>query len=146
MIRRPPRSTRTDTLFPYTTLFRSLRQALIATQPVIFARKGDGRSREEIRRDEIGRFDHAYADAAKAWANIRHWEAVFLERNTTAYGTDYSEIMLKMSGSVYRLRCALQRLAHIPAQSSDDAIAKREINSEKWLSDPDTWTNTEAHR
>src|SRR3546814_15441223 len=26
MIRRPPRSTRTDTLFPYTTLFRSFRQ------------------------------------------------------------------------------------------------------------------------
>src|SRR3546814_6587200 len=28
MIRRPPRSTRTDTLFPYTTLFRSNRQRL----------------------------------------------------------------------------------------------------------------------
>src|SRR3546814_2210644 len=28
MIRRPPRSTRTDTLFPYTTLFRSLGQAV----------------------------------------------------------------------------------------------------------------------
>src|SRR3546814_16330237 len=28
MIRRPPRSTRTDTLFPYTTLFRSLRTKL----------------------------------------------------------------------------------------------------------------------
>src|SRR3546814_3391444 len=27
MIRRPPRSTRTDTLFPYTTLFRSLQPA-----------------------------------------------------------------------------------------------------------------------
>src|SRR3546814_2116473 len=27
MIRRPPRSTRTDTLFPYTTLFRSVRTA-----------------------------------------------------------------------------------------------------------------------
>src|SRR3546814_2815875 len=27
MIRRPPRSTRTDTLFPYTTLFRSNRHA-----------------------------------------------------------------------------------------------------------------------
>src|SRR3546814_4683417 len=26
MIRRPPRSTRTDTLFPYTTLFRSFQQ------------------------------------------------------------------------------------------------------------------------
>src|SRR3546814_5116295 len=29
MIRRPPRSTRTDTLFPYTTLFRSAAIALI---------------------------------------------------------------------------------------------------------------------
>src|SRR3546814_7540601 len=29
MIRRPPRSTRTDTLFPYTTLFRSLRTAVV---------------------------------------------------------------------------------------------------------------------
>src|SRR3546814_1819385 len=28
MIRRPPRSTRTDTLFPYTTLFRSLQDRL----------------------------------------------------------------------------------------------------------------------
>src|SRR3546814_1362120 len=28
MIRRPPRSTRTDTLFPYTTLFRSAAAAL----------------------------------------------------------------------------------------------------------------------
>src|SRR3546814_12818724 len=27
MVRRPPRSTRTDTLFPYTTLFRSITQA-----------------------------------------------------------------------------------------------------------------------
>src|SRR3546814_4540313 len=30
MIRRPPRSTRTDTLFPYTTLFRSRRQKFVA--------------------------------------------------------------------------------------------------------------------
>src|SRR3546814_9450163 len=33
MIRRPPRSTRTDTLFPYTTLFRSPRIALPAVAP-----------------------------------------------------------------------------------------------------------------
>src|SRR3546814_9016937 len=37
MIRRPPRSTRTDTLFPYTTLFRSLR-------------RGDGRPSEGLLR------------------------------------------------------------------------------------------------
>src|SRR3546814_4138810 len=31
MIRRPPRSTRTDTLFPYTTLFRSPARSAVAT-------------------------------------------------------------------------------------------------------------------
>src|SRR3546814_8437987 len=30
MIRRPPRSTRTDTLFPYTTLFRSVKEGTSA--------------------------------------------------------------------------------------------------------------------
>src|SRR3546814_9662954 len=33
MIRRPPRSTRTDTLFPYTTLFRSRRLAARRVRP-----------------------------------------------------------------------------------------------------------------
>src|SRR3546814_12630930 len=40
MIRRPPRSTRTDTLFPYTTLFRSL-TADAETLDVIGARLRD---------------------------------------------------------------------------------------------------------
>src|SRR3546814_4056742 len=33
MIRRPPRSTRTDTLFPYTTLFRSVDRDQIFDRP-----------------------------------------------------------------------------------------------------------------
>src|SRR3546814_1363271 len=33
MIRRPPRSTRTDTLFPYTTLFRSSQRVRAADRP-----------------------------------------------------------------------------------------------------------------
>src|SRR3546814_5412952 len=37
MIRRPPRSTRTDTLFPYTTLFRSSKRLPKATQPARIA-------------------------------------------------------------------------------------------------------------
>src|SRR3546814_6630908 len=40
MIRRPPRSTRTDTLFPYTTLFRSLGEGRIRGS----AEGGHGRS------------------------------------------------------------------------------------------------------
>src|SRR3546814_19316106 len=35
MIRRPPRSTRTDTLFPYTTLFRSDRPSLVGQPHVL---------------------------------------------------------------------------------------------------------------
>src|SRR3546814_3376287 len=43
MIRRPPRSTRTDTLFPYTTLFRSttiLRMMLARMIPGVIAGRG----------------------------------------------------------------------------------------------------------
>src|SRR3546814_14199472 len=52
MIRRPPRSTRTDTLFPYTTLFRScgtiLRQADDPSDPP--ANRAPVRSRRRVRR------------------------------------------------------------------------------------------------
>src|SRR3546814_1243812 len=54
MIRRPPRSTRTDTLFPYTTLFRSV-EALAENRRItgqrteqLFGRHLDGRTRSEI--------------------------------------------------------------------------------------------------
>src|SRR3546814_3912173 len=43
MIRRPPRSTRTDTLFPYTTLFRSghgVDVALVSSQDSNLAQRG----------------------------------------------------------------------------------------------------------
>src|SRR3546814_997755 len=40
MIRRPPRSTRTDTLFPYTTLFRSEALTVSTTSDLLVA--GDG--------------------------------------------------------------------------------------------------------
>src|SRR3546814_5766612 len=50
MIRRPPRSTRTDTLFPYTTLFRSVPHGLPAIvwghrRPVLSPRRQE---RQEI--------------------------------------------------------------------------------------------------
>src|SRR3546814_18364057 len=54
MIRRPPRSTRTDTLFPYTTLFRSLLQDSVLGLIVL---RGElmqitSRQREKARRSE----------------------------------------------------------------------------------------------
>src|SRR3546814_5382243 len=40
MIRRPPRSTRTDTLFPYTTLFRSREAVLRGADGIIVSNHG----------------------------------------------------------------------------------------------------------
>src|SRR3546814_10161006 len=55
MIRRPPRSTRTDTLFPYTTLFRSTVTLLVllarTTRAWIVATNLGARPRRLVRRD-----------------------------------------------------------------------------------------------
>src|SRR3546814_14140998 len=48
MIRRPPRSTRTDTLFPYTTLFRSWDKAATSE----FVKPGRGTVVAEFRLDD----------------------------------------------------------------------------------------------
>src|SRR3546814_2864703 len=45
MIRRPPRSTRTDTLFPYTTLFRSHQRHHLPVEGRQDARQCDGGAR-----------------------------------------------------------------------------------------------------
>src|SRR3546814_15154456 len=51
MIRRPPRSTRTDTLFPYTTLFRSLGKLRMinAASPNYLARYGISHTLDDLR-------------------------------------------------------------------------------------------------
>src|SRR3546814_20114900 len=51
MIRRPPRSTRTDTLFPYTTLFRSPRDGTLLRRSR--ARGATGRMARSERFDRI---------------------------------------------------------------------------------------------
>src|SRR3546814_942586 len=58
MIRRPPRSTRTDTLFPYTTLFRSCREAVQLTVEIgrdvdILCRVKSGGGRSEEHTSEL---------------------------------------------------------------------------------------------
>src|SRR3546814_15995722 len=63
MIRRPPRSTRTDTLFPYTTLFRSVRFDLVApagARPLL----DEGPVDRQIAAERIGRTVGADDDVA----------------------------------------------------------------------------------
>src|SRR3546814_3603699 len=62
MIRRPPRSTRTDTLFPYTTLFRSIADLVVGAalhREEAFA--GDG----EVQR-LVGGFDGALRELLRS--------------------------------------------------------------------------------
>src|SRR3546814_11314570 len=78
MIRRPPRSTLTDTLFPYTTLFRSDRdprsRALLHSGPAPNARRhphheADGSliaMSEERLREKLRKIEALYAGAATA--------------------------------------------------------------------------------
>src|SRR3546814_7126024 len=57
MIRRPPRSTRTDTIFPYTTLFRSYRLRAAARREG----RGSGDLAAGYRRAGTGNLRHAGA-------------------------------------------------------------------------------------
>src|SRR3546814_17206856 len=60
MLRRPPRSTRTDTLFPYTTLFRSS------------AGKADRRPSRHATRRAVGRRHH-FVERRTAISRWRSW-------------------------------------------------------------------------
>src|SRR3546814_3216910 len=53
MQRRPPRATRTDTLFPYTTLFRSRCRRLAHAEPGAVDPGGEGIDAEMLHRAEI---------------------------------------------------------------------------------------------
>src|SRR3546814_5002850 len=62
MIRRPPRSTRTDTLFPYTTLFRSY--------------DGVPAQKREIRNEEIEFGIEVAGKADREWRKPGRWVAI----------------------------------------------------------------------
>src|SRR3546814_2377351 len=67
MIRRPPRSTRTDTLFPYTTLFRSLMWLPInpiMSFPAFYFLTQDSWNR-------LHRLYYANGDSSRRWPRIR---------------------------------------------------------------------------
>src|SRR3546814_15200958 len=68
MIRRPPRSTRTDTLFPYTTLFRSPDEARIGLEAAGFKVSDDrsGPSWTAQIAEEAGKYVNTRRDTTRA--------------------------------------------------------------------------------
>src|SRR3546814_3841438 len=77
MIRRPPRCTRTDTLFPYTTLFRSDPDYSIAAaaQPAYRGEPPEDRTRRLLRRTGCNRGRFSSNNRANAIGELFRSEA-----------------------------------------------------------------------
>src|SRR3546814_513641 len=98
MIRRPPRSTRTDTRFPYTTLFRSVPAVGRTARPRPLRREGNGPARLIHRwsRHKIG----AMSERSSRLASV--------PRNAPDYTSrSYWAGTIKMSLSKFFILCVL---------------------------------------
>src|SRR3546814_10335225 len=109
MIRRPPRSTRTDTLFPYTTLFRSLRLG-----------------RQRIRNDDAQFFDEDI-DAARWIFNTTLLDAdLGVARQFDTYRTDDVDVPVDQDQRTYTFGslawdwAARQRIGFRVVHANDD--------------------------
>src|SRR3546814_6388732 len=115
MIRRPPRSTRTDTLFPYQTLFRS---AVVQRLP-----EGVSRGRRQcsepaavVRHDRIGRA-------------VDEHDRSRLRRRTAEIGRHTSELQSLMRIS-YAVFCLKKKTTHT-TQSKDNSeeVKQRQVTN-----------------
>src|SRR3546814_14321487 len=99
MIRQPPRSTRTDTLFPYTTLFRSIILLLLRNQAVLILLL-------EVLHQDAGLFDQLFL-------GVGDNHVVLAERNAGAEGVAEAERhdrigeqhRLFLAGEIGRVSC-----------------------------------------
>src|SRR3546814_8333883 len=103
MIRRPPRSTRTDTLFPYTTLFRSAGEA----------RRGLLVLRRKPRRQDL----QLVATAMSLDDRTRTWQLVMT-------GDDLRHVTLETQADMARLLDLDPSLSHLTLEIGDDRDRK----------------------
>src|SRR3546814_8710787 len=107
MIRRPPRSTRTDTLFPYTTLFRSVEEGVGVAD-----RAEDGRQPVdgiEGARQQRHRPDHEIGDGG----GNRHGIAGGAGKRSEEHTSELQSLM-RISYAVF---CLKKKTHHIEQQS-----------------------------
>src|SRR3546814_11733260 len=97
MIRRPPRSTRTDTLFPYTTLFRSqkrigeLRNALVPHGEQAFGNPAyNFRANLPSLDDKCWKKTKLRSDCREEWAERLKLAAQAKDRKSVVSGTSVS--------------------------------------------------------
>src|SRR3546814_2343014 len=112
MIRPPPRSTRTDTLFPYTTLFRSRR--LLPPGPPLLLRHG------RLRRHRRGAVALQAKNAKSARCGRQTWISRGLRSNSGRSEEHTSELQSLMRIS-YAVFCLKKKIT--------DVIKKRKQNN-----------------
>src|SRR3546814_2766898 len=105
MIRRPPRSTRTDTLFPYTTLFRSNR--------IVRTAHATAFSRAYINDDLIA----YHLERAKGGAGLSIVEGASVHASSTRSEEHTSELqsLMRISYAVFCLKKKNKNIRQIPA-------------------------------
>src|SRR3546814_2036473 len=104
MLRRPPRSTRTDTLFPYTTLFRSevaprltvRLLELMTNDPLVPSAQALRQAMKEIR-------DDPRSDASETWAHPAVW-APFSVVGRSEEHTSELQSLMRISYAVFCLK------------------------------------------
>src|SRR3546814_6762912 len=96
MIRRPPRSTRTDTLFPYTTLFRSSSDAADA----------------RLQHGDVG--SHALRAAAAGRDSLGVRLIITKRRDRSEEHTSELQSLMRISYAVFCLKKKITQTTHSP--------------------------------
>src|SRR3546814_1931595 len=105
MIRRPPRSTRTDTLFPYTTLFRSRQRDSRAGRPERAACRSRSSAPRQSPGDAHGRARRRSRPAGQGrGGGDRRGTSTLLARGRSEEHTTALQSLMRSSYDVYCLK------------------------------------------
>src|SRR3546814_2961198 len=108
MIRRPPRSTRTDTLFPYTTLFRSQPQ-MVDTWTV----SDDEKTWSFKLRDGLKFHDGAPVTAEDCVASLKRWG----QRDGMGRSEEHTSELQSLMRISYAVFCLKKKNTTIPRRT-----------------------------
>src|SRR3546814_19736205 len=107
MIRRPPRSTRTDTLFPYTTLFRSddARNVISVALEIIAGADKAFKAVARLRRHEADRARRGVAPEQRALRTAQHLHALKIEEGGAELRTASAIDAVEIDRQIGRASC-----------------------------------------
>src|SRR3546814_6238370 len=122
MLRRPPRSTRTDTLFPYTTLFRSAVSLLDArakrdeAKRVLSQGRDPTEERRAVERAEALERQNSFRAATEAWFGLQSRSEEHTSELQSLMRISYAVFCLKKKNKTTRTN--MQKTEHHNSQTN----------------------------